>query len=211
MSELRFKRQLNLKDEGGLIAADFLFAFVLMFSFFTLFFAFTMALSFIELTQYVTYSVARTHMAGHLTPELQKDAALRKYQELQATEGLRGLFSTPNWIEIRPNSLVVGDFNTEYTSLRTTKSTFHGARLPVRFRILEVNFPLFGSTTRDEDGLTANVQTFLLREPTVSECEAFMTQRLQNILNRDSARYRLMTTATGGVPDSHPQMVDNGC
>lgn len=200
-------RKLN---ERGVIAFDFLIAFIMIFAFFTLFFALTMTITFIETAQYMTFAVARSYMAGHRTPDDQVDAGRRKFDELRTKVGFRGLFST-NWVEVGPGGVVVGDFNAEYTN---AKKTFYGARLPLKFRILQFNNGLLGGTASDDDAFVANVQTFLLREPTTSECEIIMAQRMGFIIPLDAPRNRYQQiggTIRSTPTDPYVRMLDNGC
>lgn len=197
-----------LRNQRGVISFDFLFAFILVFAFFTTFVTLTFAVSFIEVAQYVSFAVARTYMAGHLSEPEQKAAALRKFEALQANRAIGGMFRS-NWVQMAGEP-IVGEFNPEYNSGR---QTFFGARLPVRFTVLEKNIPLLGTTT-SEDGMVANVQSFLLREPTFLECREFMNRRLDALLRADPTnRYREMLALRpiGGTSDLYAGMLDNGC
>ena len=107
------------------------------------------------------------------------------------------------WFEAGP--LIIDDFNNEYSPDSTYESdNFVGARINFSAPILYKRIPLIGTTGNDPDGFTANLQSFLAREPTFRECEGFIGGRAEQIRNL-APLYGVM------IPSVVVPLMDNGC
>lgn len=174
-------RKSILKSQKGILTLDFLFAMIMMFTFTAILFAFSITFTAVEIAQYATFAASRTYFAAHKDADAQKSAAEKKFNDLVLANNapLATLFKN-GWFTLTPVKL--DDFNREYSSDPDGDSdTFVGARTTLVAKILQMRFPLLGSTG-DED-FSADVNSFLMREPTVEECRAFTAKRLTNIKN----------------------------
>ena len=203
-----------LRNERGILTLDFIFAMTLGMGFAMVFFALTLTLSLVEVTQYLSFAVARTSWAAHETRSLQIDIGNKKYAELRERPVFKTIFGR-GWFRLpaQPN---YGDpqngFNAEYeTNPAEDNATFIGVRLRIEARILDITIPILGSSkTQSETGF-ANVQTFLGREVTTTECrEQFNKQRWTNIRALSGAYAG--PYAQGVDPAQFVRIItDNGC
>ena len=203
-----------LRDERGVLTLDFIFALMLGMGFTMVFFALTLTLSLVEVTQYLSFAVARTSWAAHETRSLQIDIGNKKYAELRERPVFKAIFGR-GWFRL-PAQPDFGDpnngFNAEYAGDPVDdNATFIGARLRIEARILDITIPILGSSkTQSETGF-ANVQTFLGREVTTTECrENFNKARWRNIRGL-SGRYA-GPYASGIDPEQFVKIITgNGC
>jgi hypothetical protein len=209
MIGLRPKKSL-LKNERGILTLDFIFAMIMMFTFTAILFAFSITFTAVEIAQYATFAASRAYFAAHKDQETQTDVATRKFASLVSAEKapLSTLFKN-GWFELK--GVTLDDFNSEYSSdPEGDTDTFVGARTVFTAKILKMRFPLLGETT-DED-LSAEINSFLMREPTFTECEAFTAARLRNIKNipqtgNPNGRFNNAYVLDG----SYIPMMDDGC
>ena len=189
-----------LKNEDGILTLDFIFASLVVFAFSAIIFSFCMTLSIVEVVQYVSFSTARLYSLGHMNENEQNTLAEEKYTQLTTNPALATLF-TSGWFEVRP--VILSDFNAEFSADPSADSnTFIGARIPFSAPILYKRIPIVGTTASDPDGFTANIQSFLAKEPNFDDCQSFMLQRAGAFLN--------LGTYTFNANDVVPLM-DNGC
>ena len=193
----------HLGNEKGLLTLDFIFAFIIIFGFVGILFSFAMTFSVVETLQYVSFASARNYSLAHLNEERQKERADKKYNELTTSRALSALLSN-GWFEISENPLI-SDYNDEYNPEASMDSNiFIGVRIPFKASILFKRIPLLGTTAGDPEGFTANIQSFLAREPTFKECQSFVSLRarlLKALNDYDSLRPN----------QAHNSMMDNGC
>lgn len=188
-----------LHNEKGLLTLDFVFASVIVFAFITILFSFAMTFSIVEVVQYISYASARNYSLAHKDESEQRTRAQEKFEQLSKHPILAPLFSN-GWFEILPAQ--INDFNNEYNPDRSLDSDiFIGVRVPFSAPILYKRIPILGTTGSDQDAFTANIQSFLAREPTFTECEGFIQQRGQQFSTLD---YNYDTNAV-------VVMMDNGC
>lgn len=197
----------HLKNERGVMTLDFMFAIVIAFGFTTVFFALSLTLSMVEVTQYISFAVARTYAGAHENQSGQTALAQNKFKELMAVPVFKTLF-TNGWFTLAP--AVTGDFNAEYpqTGGGIDSATFVGARIKFTANILNIRLPFLGSTASDSTTGIANISTYLMREVTTEECrELFDRFRFQKLkkLSTNEANY-------GSTPSNNAfVMPDNGC
>lgn len=202
----------SIANERGILTLDFIFALIIGISFTTIFFALTLTLSMVEVAQYMSFSVARTAFAANATPDAQRARGTLKYAELRARPIFRALFNR-GWFKLSDTpdyGDITNGFNAEYSpDPSDDNATFFGARLRFEAKILNFKVPTLGATKTRPDTGVANVQSFLSREVTTSECQAgFNRQRWSRILTMPGGSY-------GGVPPNAAAAVlvmsDNGC
>lgn len=201
-----------VQNERGILTLDFIFALMLGMGFALVFFALTLTLSLVEVTQYISFSVARTAWAAHETQNQQKELGNQKYAELLAIPIFRTLFGK-GWFRLpaQPNYGGADGFNTEYqVDPNDDNATFYGVRLQIEARVLDISMPMLGKSKTQSSTGVANVQTFLGREVTTTECrENFNRARWTNIQALDSVY--ASAASQGASPAAVGLITDNGC
>ncbi len=170
-----------LRDQKGFLTIDFIFAFIMMFAFSAVLFAFSITFTSVEIAQYATFASARAHFAAHKTEIEQQRLGKEKFNKLiRDKNSVLGNFFRNGWFEV--SDVEIRDFSSEFSQTGGVDSdTFVGARTGLIAKILKMEFPMMGKTT-DED-LSANISSYLMREPTEEECVDFNQQRFQQIQN----------------------------
>ena len=200
-----FSTKRLLEDQHGVLTLDFIFALMLIFGFSMIFFAVSITLSMVEVTQYISFTAARTFAGAHEDQTGQDGLARKKFAEIMAVPVFKKLYSL-GWINL--GALQLGDFNNDYPQ-DADAATFVGARIPFFAAILSLDIPFVGSTTSNSTTGHAMVSTYLMREVTTTECRENFNrarfQKLKNLTYGGKAVY-------GGVPsDSAALITDNGC
>lgn len=164
-----------LRNEKGILTIDFLFAFIMVFGFTAILYSFAFTLSVAEVVQYISYATARNYNLAHLDETQQRERGQQKFQELSQNPSIAALISA-GWFQI--GDAQIGDFNDDYPGDNGLDSAnFIGVRIPFSAPVLYKRIPFLGTTGNDPDGFTANINSYLAREPTFQECEAFANQR----------------------------------
>lgn len=168
-----------LKNQRGLLTLDFIFATIMMFAFSAVLFAFSITFTSIEIAQYATFASARAYFAAHKNEDEQQRLGREKFDALvKDRQAILGTFYRNNWFEL--GDVEIRDFSDEFNQAAGQDSdTFVGARTTLVAKILQLKFPLLGSTT--EDDLSTQVSSYLMREPTEEECQDFTAQRFERI------------------------------
>lgn len=216
-----FRKGMNpLRNERGLLTADFLFAVVFAMAVSAILFTMTLSLSVIEIGQYITFASARAHSASHETVAFQQAAARAKYTELTTSKPLAVFFnnpevffevSVPKEIEIRSGANTPGQAEfLEYG--RTPERSFiahTGVRMTMQAKILDFRIPMLGRTSEEGDNaFKTKITSLMMRESSAEECRKnFVARRYRAILSK-STRYGFHGNA--GVTKYVP-MEDNGC
>lgn len=188
-----------LNNEKGILTLDFLFASVIVFGFTGILFSFAMTFSVVEVIQYISFASARNFTLAHLDESKQKERAQIKYDELIQNPAITPMLNN-GWFEVR--GAQIQDFNDEYRPDETQDSDiFWGVRIPFSAPILFKRVPFLGTTGDDPESFTANVHSFLAREPTFKECQSFIQQRAQ----------QMTTLGFSFDPSTVAIIMDNGC
>ena len=184
MNELKVEKN-SLRNEGGQITLDFIFALTIGFGFSILFFAISFTLSMVEVCQYITFASARTYYAANVSEQAQKDLGEKKFAELKGKGFFKTIFKT-GWITL--GDVQFGNFNDEYNdSVAGSDATFVGARVPFKANVLNLRLPLIGNTVTNTTTGKATLNAYLLREVSTDECRSnFTSQRLQNLKKSNS-------------------------
>lgn len=203
-----------VRNQRGILTLDFIFALTLGMGFVVIFFALTLTLSLVEVTQYFSFAVARSAWSAHETRSQQLALGNLKYEELRGRPIFRTIFGQ-GWFQL-PARPEYGDpargFNDEYASDPSEDNeTFFGARLRIEARVLNISIPLLGNTkTQNETGM-ANVQTFLGREVTTTECREQFNRVRWNAIQNLHPSYGAVVS-TGVNPTLAIAIItDNGC
>lgn len=197
------KKHILLKSEKATISVDFLFSFLIVMGLTYLILALSFTLSFIEVTQYITFSTARSYYASHKSKKEQLQQAENKYKQLVNNLAWQHFFNKISWFKIDPAEGIIKNNDAQYTSQAQGQSEmFTGASTSFVSKLLAFNLPLIGSTEGDEDeerGFKTKISSFLGRAPTISECKEFQKRRNQ-----------LLKADCTGCTDIHI-IADNGC
>ncbi|MES2855667.1 MAG: hypothetical protein V4692_07380 [Bdellovibrionota bacterium] len=187
--------------QGGFITIDFIFAITIAIGFSVVLLAISFTLSMVEVGQYVTYAVSRAYNGAHATESQQRDLALAKYSEIMASPVLSRIMGS-GWVVFKNPR--VADFSEEYE--QEENPVFVGARVDFEARVLNIKIPMLGSTSENPSTGKATLNSYLLREPSTTECrDAFNKQRYEKLLElHDSYR---------NVPGQHNAVLvtDNAC
>jgi hypothetical protein len=191
-------------NQKGILTIDFIFAFIMMFAFSAVLFAFSITFTSVEIAQYATFASARAHFAAHKNEIEQQRLGKEKFNKLiRDKNSVLGNFFRNGWFEL--GEVQIRDFSSEFTQDAGKDSdTFVGARANLIAKILKLEFPLVGKTT-DED-LSANISSYLMREPTEEECVEFTQQRFQQIQALKGG-----FSAAYVQPSAYAVMMDDGC
>lgn len=202
-----------MRTQGGFITLDFIFAMVIAFGMSAVVFALTFTLSVIEVTQYVVFSSARSLAAAHVDKATQEKLARAKYASLIADPVLSPLYSN-GWFtvsgsqELEVRSGDGNNFSTDYPSAgAANRDSFQGVRLSFQANMLALRLPVLGAITPDDEGFKTRLVAMLIREPTQTECQAFMEERKDQIWQLEGGKWAKFKKS-GEI--ATPQE-DNGC
>ncbi len=191
----------NLESNQGLISIDFLFGFLLSFAFLMVFFALAYSLTIVEVVQYIAFASSRTYMGADVSPGVQKTNAIDKATSLAGVNKFGG-FVSQNWFKMGAVQVLQNDASgVEY---------FIGVQIPLTIKLLDFKIPFFGTTktTNSGEGFQTVISSYLIREPTETECLSFNKNRAALLINTASdAHYGSLPNFAG----SYVRISDNGC
>lgn len=204
----------KLRDQHGVIVADFVFSIILAAGLGTILFAMSYTLAVVEVTQYISFSVARAGMAGHKNPIEQESKARAKYTQLATGKGAIGTLYSTSWftlggadkVDIRQGPTGNGAmFDGDLAAGTDKRNWFIGVSIPLTVGLLKMNLPLIGDTAPDDDdGPRTSLNSMLIRDPSEKECKDFFEQRRSALKNLPSGRQFFQT-------GSYIPLEDNGC
>ncbi|MGZ3774196.1 MAG: hypothetical protein ACXVCY_11670 [Pseudobdellovibrionaceae bacterium] len=203
-----------VKNSRGLISAEFIFSLAICVGMIIILFSLNFSLSMAEVAQYIAFSAARAHAAGHLDQDQQEKMAKDKFNEFLTNSVLQPLFNNPDngWfkltgLDIRGGGATGKSFQNDYPSQKD-RAPQVGVRFNFSPQLLNLKIAFLGSTTDDNtsNGFSAKVTGFLIREPTQKECWEQIKIRYSTILNLDPRYKRIPPDVTKYNP-----MEDNGC
>ena len=206
-----------IRNNRGMLSADFIFSLVLAFGLSAVLFAMTFTFSMAEVSQYVVFSSARAYSAGHLDSAAQEEMGRAKFAELIKNSELAPLLGSPDspWFHLTGLELKggnnAGDTFADYSGYQG-RIPFVGARATFVTKLLTLKLPLLGSTDPEGEGFTAKLTGFLIREPTQDECwNLQIKNRYSAIIELDSRYAGSGTTNAAGAISKYIPMEDNGC
>jgi hypothetical protein len=205
-----------IRNTSGMISADFIFSLTLCAGLCIVFFSLTFTLSMSEVAQYIAFSVARAHAAGHIDPDKQNQMGMDKYKEILSYTAFKNFITTGSggsWFVLERPVIKSGkdgsDFSSEYPiNLAPHAPPFSGVKILFKPTILNKKIPFLGSTSENPDeGFSAYLTSFIFREPSQVECLDQVKERNTSILGL-SNRYSELGRATS---DKYIPLEDNGC
>lgn len=214
----KFQAGKFIRNNRGMLSADFIFSLVLAFGLSAVLFAMSFTFSMAEVSQYVVFSAARAYSAGHLDSKDQVEMGRAKFAELLKNSDLAPLLGSADspWFHLTSLELKggnnAGDSFSEYAGYKE-RIPFVGARAEFVTKLLSLKLPLLGRTDPEGNGFTAKLTAFLIREPTQDECWRLqIKERYKVIMELDSKRYAGSgTTEAANAVGKYIPMEDNGC
>lgn len=207
----------SINNSRGFMTAEFIFSITLCAGLCVLLFALNFTLSMAEVAQYIAFSSARAHAAGHLDQDKQEQMAKDKFAELTNHKVLKTFFTPEgaNWfklsaLDVRGGGAAGKSFDDIYPAVSDDQRMPQvGVRFSFSPSLLNIKIAFLGSTAEDPDqGFTANISGLLIREPTQKECwDLQVKPRYSAILDLDS-RYQELG---GSGENKYIPMEDNGC
>jgi hypothetical protein len=209
----------QIQNSRGILTAEFMFSIVLCAGLCIVLFSLNFTLSMAEVAQYVAFSAARAHSAGHVDQDKQEQMAKDKYQELITHSVLKPIFGAggakwfqvPEAPDIRGGGVSQKSFDDVYPAFDEESQRIPqvGVRFAFSPKLLNIKIAFLGSTSEDPDaGFTTNISALLIREPSQKECwELQVKKRYSAILKLDS-RYKELGSQG---ENKYIPMEDNGC
>jgi hypothetical protein len=193
-------------NQKGVLTIDFIFSFTMIIGLFQLFYVLSYTFMVAHLTQYITFASSRVYFAGQIDPQSQETLARQKFESLTENTAVANFFKS---------AFKLSDFEarefTEINAPETWRQKYTGVRVTFESKVLDFNVPFLGRTSSELEGrgFTANIGSYLYREPTATECFTFMQDRARAILELDS-RFS-QAQGNGFNPNDISVSADNGC
>lgn len=205
----------NKQKQKGILSLDFIFAFTALYSISMVFALLAITLMMSTVVQYMSFSMARAHISADLDLDEQQLAVENKLAELLGT--YLGTFIKENdesWFQIETSSEAAtvledpgwggagdsgGIRQRPYgVSIRFTSLLLKNVRLPI------LGSPSDGA---NDDFGSANIYSFLYRQPTTQECQLFNQARWRGVMER----FPNIGSMPNILNDDSGSQADNGC
>lgn len=181
----------KIQRQRGFLAFDFLFGFMLISSFFMLIAILSFTLSVVETLQYTAFASSRTYYASDVSKAAQRDAGVRKYQQL--TESFQGLLKD-DWFDVE--------------DVEFEQKQVDGAEIGFTAKVLAFELPFDLGSTGNENTFKSSVNAYMGREKSMAECQDDLSEtRVKAILELDPA-YEVYGQE---IEDGYSYIGDNGC
>ena len=186
-----------MRKNQGLITPPFMMAFVIVTFLIQSFFNLALSLIYASLLQYVTYASARKMSLGGADASSQIRVAGEKYQSLSE----KILKTSSSSFQVEGPTL---GFNETYEG-RHYRSLFYGSFVKFVSPILTFEIPFLVEDQGDD--LQTSIGSYLGREPSQRECEAFKEKRTERFCRIFQAEgYNVANCVSSQGEDE-----DNGC
>jgi len=168
-----------IRNNSGMLIADFLFAFTMVIGIGMFMFALTFSLATIEVGQYIIWSTARNYSAARYNEDLARSEATDKFKAL--TDQFP-LLTGSGWFELSADVLRIGELDKIDPSLTISaddaKNNFRqpwtGASTTINLKLFaNMNVPFLGKVAADTSSFTFPVRAFLIRNVSTNECQDF--------------------------------------
>jgi len=212
-----------VNGQRGVVVTEFIFSFLIAAGLSVVLFSLSYTLLVVETLQYVSFSVARAHLASNETPERQMEAGKKKYQALtQGDSAIANIFKS-SWFQISPVDEIMfrqglsaegtggaNDFSQDLGGGTSNPNMrFQGISFRLVPKILNFNLPSLGGSNPENDDLAfeTRINTMLIRESSQSECRQFFEKRKEVGAWRDAVEILNFPLA----PEEFSIAEDNGC
>ncbi len=198
-------------SQNGFITIEFMFALLLSLTLTYFMVAMTVTLSTTSLLQYIAFSSARAGSGAHLTNDLQRTAAINKFNSLVSGPALSGMLDS-GWFSVGAPDVRQGGtngttFQAEYGGA-FPREIFHGVRTTLTVNVLKMRIPFVGSINPEDGDFILNPTAILFRETSFKECNDFMEDRTKKLFDASAFAGRFQSFRQGEVPVIWE---DNGC
>jgi hypothetical protein len=205
----------NKKKQKGILTLDFIFSLTAVYSISMVFILLAITLMMSTVVQYMSFSMARSHISGDITVGDQQDAVQEKLDQLLGT--YLGKFIKTNdegWFKIAAESEAKPFDNIQDSwsgDAGSSRQRSYGIKIVYTSNILKnIKLPLIGSPS---DGATGdgfaqgNIFSFLYRQPSTEECLNFNRARWKAL----QQRFQGLTGMPNFADDDSGAQADNGC
>ena len=215
----RFNLNYLKNNQSGFIAAEFLFSFIVVVACGILMFGLTFSLTTIEISQYITWSAARNFAVGNMDEDTSRSSAIMKYNSIaKAFPLLTGHGSENPWFELsKSEEIKIGDLASDVQAPQNgnnldggsqVRHPWYGVRTSIDLKLFKsLKVPFLGKVTNSPDDFVFPVRAFILRQPSVTECQNFFnkkfTEGIQKIIGTNWNKL--------GDPSKYVPHEDNGC
>lgn len=204
------------KNNKGFLTIEFTVALLISVAFSMMFYMMAFTLSGALVAQYVAFSVGRVYSGAHIAIQDQESLAKNKFKSLMSTPGLGKLFQQ-GWFTLALDSQPFrsgynGETFNEYAgSADGTRLSTTGVRLVFTTKMFDLKLGPLGSTNPSGDNFSAKITGFMLRNPTMEECQTYMKveNRHRALIELDN-RYKIYDPSPGSNTNYVP-IEDNGC
>jgi hypothetical protein len=172
-----------IKNNSGMLIADFLFAFVMVIGVGIFMFALTFSLATIEVSQYIVWSTARYYAAGQLSDTSAPVDAAKKFEALaEQFPLLTNSEGSSSWFELSKEDLIIGELDVKDPTMNfSSEDKINGYRQPwtgvsttINLKLFSsLNIPFLGKVALDKTAFKFPVRAFLIRNVSHDECKAF--------------------------------------
>ncbi len=220
-ANLKLKRKSFHDDQSGFIFADFIFSITLVISSCIILFVLCFSLATVEISQYITWTAARSYSAANLTADRATAAGRQKFGRMASQFPLlTGVNSDTSWFELtlqdvgNNTSLIANLQQINPSNALASGEARHpwtgaAAELDVSlFRRL--NIPFIGKLSTDDSVFKYNLKAFILRNPSQDECLQFFKLRYEEGISKIEGSWTNKSFLTNKVSDFIP-IEDNGC
>jgi len=204
----------KIKNQKGILTLDFIFSMTAVYSIAMVFVLLALTLMMSTVVQYISFSMARAHISGDVSIDAQRAATKQQFDKLLATD--LGAFIKTNdegWfkVEYTEGDYAYSDVDSEWTgSGGTSRQEAYGVKIKYTSNIIK-NFrlPLIGSPSDGggDDFGSANIFSFLYREPSTEECLNFNDSRWPAL----RARFPNINSMPNVLTGTSGAQADNGC
>lgn len=199
------------KKQKGVLTLDFIFSFFTVYGFVLIFMYLAFSFMTISVSQYITFTTMRAHIAGHKDFASQTIAGQRQYQKIMSKYQSVISSSQGKWVKLQPIDETPRSYQSEgfnWTGAGGSRQMPYGFGVSYESSLLKnAKLPIIGgiASSSDEFG-KGNLYTFLYREVTASECLGFTKSRWDAIKSRFPS-----LQSYSGVNEEVPVQADNGC
>jgi len=206
------KKKINYKQKG-ILTLDFIFALTAVYAISMVFILLALTLMMSTVVQYMSFSMARSHISGDISIEDQQDAVQEKLDQLLGT--YLGKFIKTNdegWFKIETPASASDLIDDPGWGGNGGSERQRPYGVGIRYTSLilkNIRLPLLGSPGDQATGdfASANIYSFMYRQPSTEECLSFNRERWQIIRQRFDG----LDSMPNILSDDSGAQADNGC
>jgi hypothetical protein len=204
------KPYMQSSNQRGSLTLGFIYAVVLVLGIGTMIATLAVTLTLTEALQYVAFAGSRAYFASDITRDQQELAAEKKVTHLLSTLPFLSNALRNGWIKVTRRAARNYDDYRESIGASADRSMFVGYQLQFEVPMLKMRLPIASSVVEPPGGgsFRSTVSSFLMREPTMVECQKYSTT-VYDALLRLNTDYQKATRSPG--VRGFTAVNDNGC